>query len=262
MPNTPLYSLIFVNYGSARYLAEAIQSIQHTEDLSRSELIVVNNDPNEYSVIHALSRIFGFIVIESGQNGGFGKGANLGAAAAQGHIIGFINPDILWTGRSLDSILSLLSDQTIGVAGISLVDSNGQQESFSFGDELTFSRLIKNNLFPIASRKNTSETITTDWVSGGALFMRKDDFSNIGGFDERFFLYFEDMDLCKRMRAFGKSIRLSFKTSITHRGGKSHPSHASQKRYFFESQETYMRKYRPKKEIFALRLLRLLRYGF
>ncbi len=95
-----------------------------------------------------------------------------------------------------------------------------------------------------------------DWVSGCALFIRQDLFSRLGGFDEDFFLYFEDVDLCHRAKNLGYEIIVTEKMRLTHLGGRSLKQSAARKRHYYRSQDIYFKKCRPKLEGFFLKLLR------
>jgi hypothetical protein len=260
----PDISLIFVNYRSAGCLERALRSLLSFEG-DAPEIIIVNNDKEESAALGELQKTYGFSLIENEKNGGFGQGANIGAASSSGRILGFLNPDIAWQKRCLGEIEDAFrNDERIGIAGMQLFSPDGEPEAWSNGREPSLWRILRNNLLPF--RKKTSGRIAlpvpTDWVSGGALFIRKGIFQDLGGFDERFFLYFEDADLCRRVRKSGHGVFLLPAFPLVHYGGKSQPSLAFQKKQFYASQETYFKKHRPRSEYFFLRLFRFLRHGF
>jgi hypothetical protein len=258
---TPPISIVIVNYRSAARLARLLASLPAQD--GRYSVIVANNDPSESRVLQELGKTFPFLLIETGANRGFAAGANAGALAASGDIIGFINPDTLWSDVSFETIRSLFeTNPTTGIIGLSLTEQDGTPEAYSFGHDPSLIELIRNNtLRNHPSAQPEKKLVATDWVSGGALFIRKDLFQKLGGFDERFFLYFEDADLCRRARLEGAAVRLASHLPIIHIGGQSQESKALQKGYFYTSQSAYFRKHRPRVEYYALRLLRFLRYG-
>ena len=252
---TPPFSIVIVNYRSAARLARLLLSLP-PERNGEYTIIVANNDPSESRILEQLSKTFSFLLIETGANRGFAAGANIGALAATGDIIGFLNPDMLWDGATFKAIRSVFeTDATVGIVGLRLTDGNGQTEAWSSGNDPSLAGLIANNILW------GYQDSQIDWVSGGALFIRKDLFQKLGGFDERFFLYFEDADLCRRARLLGTSVRLADHLPIIHMGGRSQESKASQKRYFYISQSAYFHKHRPRAEYYTLRFLRFLRYG-
>lgn len=259
------FSLIFVNYQSARHLARSLESLILWENISDIELIIVNNDETETLLLHNLQKIFPFLLIENKKNGGFGQGANIGADAASGNILGFLNPDTLWHKNSLEIITEVFqSDSHIGAVGMKLIGTDGKTETWSFGKFPGLWRLLLNNLF-LPRSDFASETLSpleVDWVSGGALFTRKNVFRLLHGFDENFFLYFEDADFCLRTKQAGHDIYLLPQTTLIHHGGKSSSSKEIQKNHFYASQEAYFKKHRPKWEYIFLRIFRFFRYGF
>jgi len=247
----PSISLIFVNYRSARYLSAALESLFSFEREADSfEIIVVNNDPAESAAVQTLQQTFSFQFIESGENRGFSRGNNLGAKQALGAILGFINPDVLWTGPYLRKIAQVFDKNTrIGVLGMALLDTEKRSEAWSYGKEPSLVTLFFNNLFPAqCDARLEREAFFPDWVSGGALFVRAELFAEIGGFDEQFFLYFEDVDLCKEARQRGFLVMGYPEFSLIHLGGKSRESRRLQKKHYALSQRKYFRKHRPRWE--------------
>ncbi|MFZ2187269.1 MAG: glycosyltransferase family 2 protein [Candidatus Moraniibacteriota bacterium] len=258
MNTKPDISLIFVNYRSVRYLAKALESLFSFEkETGLFEVIVVNNDVSEGSSLEALGLRFPFLLIENGTNIGFGRGNNVGAKRAQGKLLGFINPDILWAGPHLRGIGGVFAEKKqIGILGMGMVDAKRREEAWSAGTEPSLANLFRNNLLaPQQSYWKAPGLSFPDWVSGGALFVQKDLFSLIGGFDERFFLYFEDVDLCKEARRRGFSVARSADHALIHLGGQSSHSPQLQKKHFYASQRKYFEKHRPAWEKHAVKWL-------
>ncbi|MDD2766866.1 MAG: glycosyltransferase family 2 protein [Candidatus Moranbacteria bacterium] len=248
MNTRPLISLIFVNYQSVYYLKSALESIFSFEKESNLfEIIVVNNDKKEELSLKKLQKRFPFILKENECNNGFGAGNNRGAQEAQGDILGFINPDVLWIKKSLHEIRTLFIEQeNIGVLGMMLVDEKNQEEPWGCGYEPTLHRLFWNNITPKhQNRWQKSGLSFPDWVSGCGLFIRKDLFFYRKGFDEQFFLYFEDVDLCKKVREGGFLVARQTNLPLLHFGGKSTHSKEKQKNQFYISQKKYYKKHRP-----------------
>ncbi len=261
MRASPHVSLIFVNYRSADYLANALKSLLACEpETDFWEVIVVNNDVSENQTLLKLQQTFPFLLVESGANAGFARGNNLGAKRARGEILGFINPDVIWTNARLNEIAYAFdTDRTLGVLGMTLLDEDKKLEAWSAGQEPSLINLFYNNLFPSRRILKKAEKVSSpDWVSGGALFVRAEIFSASGGFDERFFLYFEDVDLCASVRRLGFSVKRYAALSLIHLSGKSQNSTHDQKKHFFESQRKYFNKHRPKWERWALNYLQIL----
>lgn len=258
MNTDPLISLIFVNYQSARYLKSALISIFSLEKESALfEILVVNNDQRESGLLKKIQETLPFILIENAQNNGFGAGNNLGAQKARGSILGFINPDTIWTETSLRRIGTFFEkEKKTGILSMTLIDQEKKEEAWGCGYEPTLLRLFRNNIFPENQTPwNKQGRSFPDWVSGCGLFIQKDLFFQVEGFDEQFFLYFEDVDLCKKVREAGFIVERNIDFPLIHFGGKSIRSNSMRKKQFYLSQKKYYKKHRPVWENIVLSLL-------
>ena len=256
MASSPYFSLIFVNYQSVWTLSLALKSLFSLEkERTLFEVIVVNNDARERAALEEMARLLPFRLIENDANHGFGQGANKAAQEATGTILGFLNPDILWQETSLSRLKGFfLGQATPTLLGLRLLDEDGKEEAWSAGKSPRLASLLWNNIFHRFLPQSPSFD-GLEWVSGCGLFVPKDVFLSVGGFDEAFFLYFEDVDLCLRAKGHGVSIVRDPRFTLMHRGGKSFSTHSSQKKRFYNSQETFFKKHRPSSESFVLHLL-------
>ncbi len=245
----PKLSLVLVNYRSAVLLERALGSIRRLDKIGETcEIIVVNNDVSENKQVQALSNRFHFQVATLHENNGFGSAANIGAGKTCGDIIGFINPDAEAVTGSLEGLARFFQvHPEVGIVGGSLTSEKGFSEAWSTGKGITLFRLLLNKGFFFLGRKywESDRPVSVGWVSGGALFIRKELFTSLSGFDERFFLYFEDMDLCIRARQEGFRTVFFPKLVFLHRGGASLGSDTKErKRMYYESQDLYFQKHR------------------
>ncbi len=255
MHKKPLFSVIIVNYRSAEHLRRALRSLP---EAWQWEVIVVNNDRSEEKVLEEWREEGLITLVSSGGNIGFGAAANIGALHATGRFFLFLNPDTLWQWGTFSEIAEFFEKHPkVGVIGAKMVDNSGSSEKWSAGLSLSFFELVRNNI-GIPSGKHIWESrrrIGSGWVSGAALFVRKETFIAADGFDERFFLYFEDMDLCHRVRLMGQRVVLYPEVVIRHLGGKSSLSAHLQKREFYRSQRLYFEKHRSRTEAKAVAFL-------
>lgn len=253
----PDISLVFVNYHSEDYLAKALESLFAVETRCENyEVIVINNGAANQALFSELVTRYGLRCRENKHNIGFGAANNQAAKIARGHIIGFLNPDTEWQAESLAKIRTHFSSEAkLGILGMRLIDERGADEQWSAGKEPTLIRIILQNLLPSAWGGRPTSVREPDWVSGGGLFVRADLFRSIGGFDPRFFLYFEDVDLCRTVRQRGYRVRRS-SLSLVHHGGKSRPSAREQKRLYYSSQQKYFDKNRSRWEAWWLAAIR------
>lgn len=259
--DSPRISLIFVNYRSAFELASALKSLFSLEqNQGLFEVIVINNDPSEERVLAELSRKLSLRLFSLPHNSGFGQAANIGAAQAKGSILGFINPDTVWQQSLLPQVASFFrTTKGESILGVGLVSGDGQSEHWSRGRFPHLGSLMWQNIWPFSGKTGEG---APDWVSGGALFVTKEVFSSLSGFDERFFLYFEDVDFCLRAKHLGIGVTIDLSCPLLHRGGRSFSSTREQKERFYVSQQQYYDKHRPGWEAFSIRVLHLILHNW
>lgn len=235
-------SFIIVNYRSEQYLARCVSSILANAQNVDFEIIVVNNDPKKITCINPGSRIS---IIECGANDGFGKACNIGAEKAKKDFLFFINPDTELQKFNLSEIEKIFADSSVGAIAPKLFTEKGALQDWSVGHEITLWDIFLNNLGIIRSKKlwqNPSQQ-EVSWASGASLIMPKKIFTELFGFDDKFFLYFEDVDLCKRLRATGKIILSHPTFEVVHFGGQSSSSAKKQKTSYYASQVYYFQKH-------------------
>lgn len=258
----PLFSLILVNFKSAELLPEWFSSLPQTDLLPHEyEIILVNNDASEKEILGRLAQQYDFKLIHTVSNLGFGAACNIGSQQASGDILGFINPDTQFLIGDLHLVYDHFhTDPSLGIIGLKLVTQQGLAQEWSVGTRITLWDIIRNNLgFPKSKALwESQQPIPVDWVSGAALFIPSDFFDKVHGFNEDFFLYFEDIDLCKRVLTQGKYILYLPTISLHHRSGHSIPSRKQQKDYYYASQDCYFAKHRPQWEVWCVKKLRTL----
>jgi len=254
-------SFIIVNYNTRHCLEKCIISLLNNVKNAKFEIIVVNNEEKEISdIIKDANVIPGLCVIEINENVGFGRACNVGAKKATGEILCFLNPDAEVISKNINKIIEEIdNDSSVGVIGPRIMEKSGAVQPWSAGRELTFVDLMRNNLGFPKSKKiwECDEKQHVDWVTGAALFSRKETFHEIEGFDENFFLYFEDIDLCKRVRVSGKKVVHFPHFQIIHAGGESMSSEKKQKEYYYASQDYYFKKHFGTPTSFLVKVCRL-----
>lgn len=255
---TPALSFIFVNYRSATLLERSLTTLRAIVDAqTTAEYIIVNNDPAERVALEALGyRLPGLRLLHQSENAGFGQASNVGGQAATGEVLFFINPDTELQQGNFLGLLAAFRFRPKAIYGMSLIQASGEREAWSAGAFPTLFRLLGINLLPgLFPRPWQAETIRrTDWVSGAALAIRRDFFQSLGGFDETFFLYFEDVDLARRATAFGAWVGVYPFIAFRHAGGQSHESWQTKKQAYYASQRRYFEKWRPRHEACLLAL--------
>lgn len=226
------FSIIVVNYNNCDLLEQCIQSIKrHTKDVSY-EIIVVDNASTECDIENIGKTYKNLIIIKNERNLGFGVANNIGAKRAVGKYLLFVNNDVLFIENTLKVIRDYLSskDEEI-ILGCKLLNSDlSHQLSYSrfenFWNLLGISFFLY-KLFPKSSIFNKyyidfsleKEEYLVDIIKGAFLIISKKSFEKLGGFDEDYFFFGEESDLCYRFKKqIGKVIYYP-KTSVIHIGG-------------------------------------------
>jgi GT2 family glycosyltransferase len=162
-------------------------------------------------------------VLRNENNPGFGSACNRGARESAGEFLLFLNTDTILQPGALEALLSALrADRGAAAAGPLLYPSEGKAQ-VSFGNRVDFFGQLGQKLFlnPFYSRSyaRKPKLRTVGWLSAACLLCRRSAFEKAGGFDERFFLYFEDIDLCARMRKDGGRLLYVPSARVFHEGG-------------------------------------------
>ncbi|MEI8103914.1 MAG: glycosyltransferase family 2 protein [Candidatus Moraniibacteriota bacterium] len=256
---TAHFSFILVNYHSAHLIRPWINSLRALlADLDKVEIIIVNNDNEEIDILNHLAQEFPIKIIHLPQNIGFGSAVNQGARVASGELLFLCNPDTLFLKGDFEQLRQYFRSQhDLGMVGLQLLDTQHQPELFAIGKVITLWQLIKNHL-PLFHPYAPTKTCFIERVSGGALCIPRELFLQINGFDERYFLYFEDADLCQKVLVLKKKILFLPTIKIEHRGGVSMPSRKQQKKWYRQSRALYFHKHRPHYEQICLKLFSFL----
>jgi len=245
MQNSKKLSVIIVNYRSEGYLKRCIASIYNQASQNETEIIVVNNDEKEE--LDNISKEFPEInIVNLRKNVGFGAANNIGVKKAQSSHLLFLNPDTEIIKIDIAEVTRKMDDDpTAGIIGVKIIDAGGGLQEWAVGfSEVNLLDLIRNNVGLAKKFMSAGESAKEIfWVSGAAFFMPKKLFWEVGGFDEKYFLYYEDVDLCKAVRKAGKKIRHMPEVVVKHIGGGSHADEARQKADFYVSQEYYFQKH-------------------
>ena len=259
-PKTPTFSFIIVNYRSAVYLPACFSSFRNSMLPEEYECIVVNNDSREDTALRLLQKKFSFTLLSLSKNCGFGAAVNRGAEHARGDILICLNPDARFLSGNMRDIAYLFNQHpSLGIVGMKLLVEPETPQCWSAGVPMTLLEILRNHLSVPRSKKlwQAHSIKSVAWVSGAAFAIPRILFFRLHGFDERFFLYYEDVDLCLRARKFHKKVVLAPSVHILHRGGGSmdHTKH-QQKNNYYSSQDQYFALHRPWYESILLKLLR------
>jgi GT2 family glycosyltransferase len=224
--------VVIVAYNSGRDIAACLDGVAAAGPAVGAVVVVDNASPDDSAAV-AEAHPSRPAIVRSATNGGFGSGCNLGLAATTAPCVLFLNPDAVPDPGAIDTLAAAIGrDARLGAVGARLVDPRGETTAAAAGAEpglrsvaghfLLLSRLpVAGRLFPPLQLADATRRAPVDWVSGGALLVRRAAFETIGRFDERFFLYMEDVDLCRRLRAAGYRVAYEPGAVVRHAIGGS-----------------------------------------
>jgi GT2 family glycosyltransferase len=223
---------VVVAYKSAGEIVGCLDSIM-SDAPDGSSVVVVDNASPDASATLAGAYSKPPRVVASLRNLGFGGGCNMGSLGSDADALFFLNPDArLRPGATALLISALASDGSVGVVGPRVIDPTGESRAASAGAEpslrsttghfLALGRIPgMGQLFRPVYLADARVRTRPDWVSGAAMLVRKSAFEEIGGFDERIFMYMEDVDLCRRLRAKGWAVLYEPDAVVEHVMGHS-----------------------------------------
>ena len=197
-----------VNYDTAEYLRPCLGSLLDalTQTPVAARIAVLDNASGD-DLAPLAAEFPGVGFVRSERNLGFGGGHNRLAADGTSPLLCFVNPDVVCDQRDvLARLLAALEDPAVAVAGPLLRTPDGSPQRFDHG-ELRGLRARVANGAGHAHWRPRAEPCDVAWVSGAFLLVRRAAFDAVGGFDEGFFLYKEEEDLCLRVRATGARVR-------------------------------------------------------
>lgn len=264
-------AVIIVTYNSSAFITSCLESLRPIQNM---EIIVVDNNSSDGCVAMIEQRFSSVTLIPLKANMGFGYACNRGVAASSKSCLMFMNPDTIASPHALSVLLTVLKEHPhVGIVGARLMDPLGQPLQ-SMGDRPSLLGLVLDKptawlakrvgprglLRKFIGRVSAkfrlpSEPEPVPWVSGAALCCRRSTWDAIGGFDEKFFLYYEDVDLCLRASQAGWEVWHAPDAVVSHQSGASFAGNVDfQKRVYFTNQHYFFQKHCGPLAVFFLSL--------
>jgi len=272
-------SVIIVNWNVRELLRACLASVRSdVQTLQRCnvETLVVDNASNDGSLEMLQAEFPQVRVIANERNLGFTRGNNQGLAASRGRYVLFLNPDTEVVGDALATMVRYMDiHSAVGALGPQLRYPDGTvQPSRRRFPTLTTAFLESTLLaqwwpgnpwarrYRLADRSDDLEQ-EVDWLVGACLLARREALEQVGGFDEGFFMYSEEMDLCRRMRSAGWCIVYLPTAQVIHHEGKSSQQVVPERHLHFQTSKVrYFRKHHGRLKAELLRLFLLTTYVF
>lgn len=225
-----IVSIVIVHYKVERELLMCIDSIIKSRPKVIYEIIIVDNDEKKTIEKNFKNKFPGVIYIKSSNNIGFGAGNNLGVKNSRGDFLFFLNPDTEIFSGAIDRLVDFIKKNTdAAIVAPLFLDKNNKPYPLQGSKKLTVLRgiftlsflhkLLPNNRIAkeyLLSDWNKTDIKEVDVVPGTGFVIRRDIFREIGGFDENFFLYFEEFDLCNRVKKLGYKIYIVPEAKVKH----------------------------------------------
>ncbi|MFV8366111.1 glycosyltransferase family 2 protein [Flavobacterium sp. XS1P27] len=254
-------SVIILNYNVRYFLEQCVLSVQSALETIDGEIIVIDNNSSDESCEMMKQRFPNVKLIQNNENLGFPKGNNIGVSQAQGKYICILNPDTVVAEDTFVKILNFVTSSAVeknnlGILGCKLIDGAGNflPESkrsiptpwVAFTKVTGLYKLVsKFRIFGkyYAQYLSENQTGKVDILVGAFMFMRRDLYLEVGGFDEDCFMYSDDIDLSYRVLKEGKSNYYFHETTVIHYKGESTIKDETYMKRFQEAMNFFYKKH-------------------
>jgi N-acetylglucosaminyl-diphospho-decaprenol L-rhamnosyltransferase len=234
---TRAWAAVVVNYEAGPLLTECVRSILADASAGEVELIIVDNRSHDGSIEALHTALPDVHVILSPGNVGYARAANLGIAATRSPVVAVFNSDLTLEPGTAKAMLARFDDEPrLGAAGPRIRNVDGSDYP-SARTSPSVPIAVAHGLFglwwpanPFTARyreldADPAQPRSVDWVSGAAIWLRRAALDAVGGWDERYFMYMEDLDLCRRIRAAGFDVAYEPAGGVIHVQGASTAQH-------------------------------------
>ena len=221
-------SVIIVSYNSESFIEKCIVSVLKNLPPD-GEVLILDNASTDRTVVLLEKFLTKIKLIKSNENLGFSRGNNKAVREATGEYLFFLNPDTEINEPIFDEIIEFYEETPdAGIVGPKLIMENGEVQPTvrklptilgAFKEYILGTKFAYGQYVP-----KTENPLEVEMVYGAAMLIRKDLFEKLGGFEEKYFLYYEDADLCKRVRKNGQKIYYYPKIAIKHLVGATQTS--------------------------------------
>ena len=256
MADRDTLAIIIVTFNSIDEIGGCLQSLDGYTAPFPTTITVVDNASSDGTADHVRRQWPSVRVIDSGGNYGFAKANNIGIRATESEYVLLLNPDTVAPPGAIQTLVrGLASHPDAAIAGARLLGPTGFPE-LSWGaaispwnetKQMVFSRLYLRKIRTIVRRMDrlSRQAREVDWVSGACMAIRRADLDAVGGLDERYFMYNEDVDLCVAMRKRGRTTLYVAGAEVLHYRGKSAPKNPDLVRRRQLSHVAYYEKHLP-----------------
>lgn len=255
---SPTLAIIIVSHNARADLERCLASLAAAPPAVSHVTVVVDNASSDGSVEAVRARWPEVTIIEPGRNVGFAAANNLAIRSTTSELLLLLNGDTIVPAGAIDALIATLREQpNVGIVGPRLVDEKGRPElpphamlgPFEELRQSLIGRLRGSGFPPVVHwvERRSRHPQHPAWVSGACLLVSRRDAEAAGLLDERFFLYFEDVDFCATVRAHGRDVLYTPAVEIVHVRGRSwHAAPEATRRAYRQSQIAFYRKHHPR----------------
>ena len=219
----PAVTAVLVTYRSAGVVGAALEALRPAQADGALGVIVVDNDSPDGTADRVAAEHPWATLVRSGGNLGYGRGCNLGFSRVASPYVLFMNPDVVITPAAIEALRAFLAARPRAGAAAPATRLAGSAWQHAGGLTTPWSVLARaaGGRVPVRTVSGGQPALRADWLCGAVFLMPSALFRELGGFDPRFFLYFEETDLCRRIRAAGRELWLVGDAEAAHRRGDS-----------------------------------------
>ena len=254
--SSPSLDVVIVTHNSRDELSACLGALAASTAMVAPNVVVVDNRSTDGTPGLVAGQFPGVTLIQPGENLGFARGNNLGIRASSGELVLMLNPDTAVAPTAVSRLVRELTDHPEAAAvGPRLVDDRGVAE-LSFGWTISVPGELRQKLVGALYRRGApgihqrvARWLRTpgerEWISGACMLARRADLEAVGLFDERYFMYTEDVDLCVSFRTRGRTIRFVPDAEVVHHRGRSAGRNPQTESLRRRSQMAYYQKHHP-----------------
>lgn len=227
------WAAVVVNYESGPVLLDCVRSLRADQSAGPMDIVVVDNGSTDGSIDALRAADPDVAVLQPGANLGYGRAANLGIAVTTTPVVAVVNPDAFVAPGSARVVVDAFAvDADLGVIGPRIVNPDGSvypSARIAPGVVVATGHALLGGVFPHnrfttryrALDADPDRARDVDWVSGAALWFRREFLDRVGGWDERYFMFLEDVDVCREVRRHGGRVRFEPGAEVIHVVGTS-----------------------------------------
>ena len=241
-------SVVILNYNVRYFLELCLQSVEAALKGIPSEIIVIDNNSKDGSCAMVKSKFPSVTIIENNSNVGFSKANNQAVRVAKGEYVCILNPDTVVAEDTFESVLNFAENQiNLGIIGCRLIDGSGEYLPESKRNiphlNIAIKKLVGNSEGYYANHVKEFDTAKVDILVGAFMLLKRSLYNSLGGFDEDYFMYGEDIDLSFKSLKKGCDNYYFGNTSIIHYKGESTQKNSVYLKRFYGAMQVFYKKH-------------------